>query len=217
MSGNYFLIKDGFYYIPSKDYFNGKTFISVNLQTIQQKGISNLVELNKPFKYNNNIIVPSDIINFMECKIGIITKNEINKIIVNYEPSKNALEKTIISCKHNLSEYNNYSVDIGDNKAFDFIYKGRWENGEIIHIKYFSNKENIKFKFNKNTTISNIYINNKKYGIYERIKNKSIKIKFNLLNIYITFEKSYDRVIINPLYKEIYNYNCQSLQEAKND
>ncbi len=216
------LFKDGKYYVPNEGTFDikAKQFKDVSIDDVILYNCS-INELNKTFVLDGEIIVPSNIIDFSECKICLLSDNILSDILeVDYIPSLEALSKTTIKIKEKytpLSEnlqnaYLNiigtsesgieYTIDYGD--GFNDISN---DNAYLIDTEILKDDFYLSFIFNETSSILNtvtLYKNNN--VTYSKIEDDKLTVTNDFINNFVNFEKTYGKILINKITKNYFEY-----------
>ena len=224
---SYYLEKDEKKYLIANKYFDkeSKTFKEVTFDEIYNNSITEEIsfrDINKPFTIDDTIYTPSDYINFTEYKIKIMTpqlQKEWGNIRVDFsELSDKALEKTVIKLietnVNNIKVYSNNKIYTKLNYSILNDNSKKWILQNEVHNEL-SCEYNLNLKFiNTFDTINKLEFFTKKPAKYILINERDLNITTDRLKIYIKPKNNYDKILVNPLYGENYNYGIQTLQKV---
>ncbi len=220
---------DIMYYMPTKDYYSvkGKNFKPVSsddiFSIISNNDITqvyNISNVNSPFDINGETIMPSNVLDFNKCELCIISKLNIKYITFNYSTSVYSLSKTTIKIKEkymflleNLQNtYLNiigtsesgigYTIDYGD--AFNNISN---DNAYLINTEILKDDFYLSFIFNETSSILNtvtLYKNNN--VTYSKIEDDKLTVTNDFINTFVNFEKTYEKILINRITRNYFEY-----------
>jgi hypothetical protein len=184
-----------------------------------------ITSLNAPFVYNGDTFLPSDIINFNEYKLCVISDNILSQIDFNYTPSSVALSKTNIEIKNKYTAFTdnllNPYIDITSVNDSGIVYSIKYDLGidvmevdaNLIDTEILKDDFYLCFKFKVPMALLSIIILYEINNVeYTKLKDDDIKVDNDYLTTSITFEKSYPQILINRITKQHFLYLSNTLE-----
>lgn len=221
----YFLIKDGKNYLPTYDHFDsGKNaFIELEytdlLNIFEEKSeYYTYLNINDTFKKDGVSITPTDYIDFKECKLGVISDDNIPGDKVNYIPYEINLSKSNIKLKEQIKDviYKDFvDIESPDKNYSEYItsYNNKYKNCSILNTEILKNFSYFAFRFNDpKGKISKIQMERYDNLKLTKIEKRYFECKSDLLTTSITFNKNYNKVLINKLTKQKFKYSTDRLE-----
>ncbi len=232
IDGNiYFLENNNKYYFPDKENFDTETekFIPVTISdivtiknntTIYDRANYNMLSIKRSFIADNGkTYKPSDILDFTQCKLCIFTSDNLYKTNITYIPSSIALSKSIIKVKNKYTPLSenalNAYMEVTSNDNTEISYSINYDLKDDVLNKscYLIDSEILKedyylsFKF---TNPSNLLKAVTLYGndsvMYNKINDDNLGINNDFINTFVTFDKAYNKVLINKITKSDFKY-----------
>ncbi len=232
----FFFQKDDKYYLPIARYFDTSTkmFETVSLNDLKSEIDNNnyenisLYNINTPFVIDSITYNPLDYLDISKYKICVIpngskSNENLAALNIDYIPSSIALSKTNIKIKNKYTpisdELEHTFLDIASDDKFEFSYF--LDYGESKSYKQCTelNKEIINSDFyanfmldTPNALLSSVTLYGKNNDKYNKIKSYNIEVYEDLhKNRLVTFENSYDEIIVNRITKESFDYTIDTL------
>ena len=163
-------------------------------------------------------ITPTDYIDFKECKLGVISDNNIHGDKVNYTPSETNLSKSNIKLKEQIrgAIYKDFiDIESPDKNYSEYLtsYNNEYKNCSILDTEILKNFSYFAFRFNDpKGKISKIQMDRYDNLKLTKIEKRYFECKSDLLTTSITFNKNYNKVLINKLTKQKFKYSTGRLE-----
>jgi hypothetical protein len=221
----FFLIKDGYNYIPSSKFFNATTkkFFALDYSTIQSEFLYSFnsngpVDFIKPFTVDSVTYNPRDIIDFSKCKIGVMTIKDLKSLTLKYTPSEKALTKTNIKIKEQYkvsaisTKFGVYLDIVAADKSkidyfLDYGQAKSYKSSSILNTEMISNSFYANFKLDRpESLLSSVTLYNKYY--YKKLQESQMGVYDNFKDsAFVVFYDDYDLMLVNRIAKkELINY-----------
>lgn len=224
-TGLYFLILNGKKYVPVYDYFitEDSKFKEISDEELikiysNESEYYTYYNIDDAFTKDGKTIKPSDYIDFKKCKIGVITSSTCKTDHITFMPYETNLSKSNIKLKEQIRGmiYEDFiDIESPDKNYSEYItsYNNKYKNCSILNTEILKNFSYFAFRFNDpKGKISKIQMDRYDNLKLTKIEKRYFECKSDLLTTSITFNKNYNKVLINKLTKQKFKYSTDRLE-----